>query len=146
MTQTQAPRADVAPPPTPLEASTPSRANKTFAGLSTGSAVVILIVLAAVATFLLAEAWPAITDQATLNKNVSWIRPDQGESLLRCGSAAEVGPVPPSDAAVAAEIRVRSGHAGPGGELGGARPAPWWREVGGRTRRAEALRAGQHRT
>jgi phosphate transport system permease protein len=82
VTQTQAPRADVAPPPTPLEASTPSRANKTFAGLSTGSAVVILIVLAAVATFLLAEAWPAITDQATLNKNVSWIRPDQGESLI----------------------------------------------------------------
>ena len=78
MTLTEADKADT----TPLEGSRPSRANGVFAGLSRGSALVILLVLAAVATFLLVEAWPAITDTATLTKNVSWIRPDQGESLI----------------------------------------------------------------
>jgi len=82
VSQTKAEPAAVTPPPAPLEASRPSRANNTFAGISAGSAVIILIVLAAVATFLLMEAWPAITDQATLDKQVSWIRPEQGESLI----------------------------------------------------------------
>ena len=81
MTQTQAHRATAAPP-APLEASRPSRANTAFAGVSTTAAVVILVVLAAVASFLLVEAWPAITDTATLNKNVTWIRPEQGQSLM----------------------------------------------------------------
>lgn len=82
MTQTAAEEATATPPPAPLEASRPSRANKTFAGLSTGSAVVILVVLAAVATFLLLEAWPAITNGATLDQNVSWINAEKGESLI----------------------------------------------------------------
>jgi len=69
-------------PPEPLEATRPSRANNAFAGLSTGSAAVILVVLAAVATFLFVEAWPAITDSASLSEHVGWIRPDKGESLI----------------------------------------------------------------
>ena len=51
MTQTKADEAPTAPP-APLEASSPSRANATFAGVSTGAAVTILVLLAAVATFL----------------------------------------------------------------------------------------------
>src|SRR5690625_7905583 len=35
--------------------------NRIFAGVSTGAAIVILIVLAAVAGFLLLRAWPALT-------------------------------------------------------------------------------------
>lgn len=66
----------------PLEASKPSRANRSFAGLSTGAAATILIVLAAVATFLFVEAWPAITDSASLSEHVGWIRPEKGESLI----------------------------------------------------------------
>ncbi len=87
MTTTDAKTAEFGPPlppvpAAPLEASKPSRANRAFQGVSAGSATVILIVLAAVATFLFAEAWPAITDGASLDKSVSWIRPDQGESLI----------------------------------------------------------------
>jgi len=69
-------------PPDDLAATRPSRANNAFAGLSTASATIILVVLAAVATFLFVEAWPAITDSASLSEHVGWIRPDQGESLI----------------------------------------------------------------
>jgi len=69
-------------PAAPLEASRPSRANKAFTGLSTTSATIILVILAAVATFLLVEAWPAMTDQVSLDKNVSWIDPEKGQSLI----------------------------------------------------------------
>lgn len=66
----------------PLEGTRPSRANSAFAGLSAGSATIILVVLGAVATFLFVEAWPAITDAASLSEHVAWIRPEKGESLI----------------------------------------------------------------
>lgn len=81
MTITEAQKGPEAPAE-PLEASRPSRANKAFAGLSTTSATIILVILAAVATFLLVEAWPAMTDQVTLDKHVSWIDPEKGQSLI----------------------------------------------------------------
>jgi len=59
-------------------------ADKTFAGLSGFSASLILVVLAAVATFLLVEAWPALTDASgDVAARIEWISPDQGESLLQ---------------------------------------------------------------
>jgi phosphate transport system permease protein len=81
VTITEAEKAPQAPQ-APLEASRPSRPNRAFAGLSAGSATLILIVLAAVATFLLVEAWPAITDSAGIADHVAWIRPEKGESLI----------------------------------------------------------------
>jgi len=80
VTLTQAPEVDQAP----LEARGASAANTTFAGLSTASAILILVTLAAVATFLLTEAWPAITmGSAELADHVEWINPDEGESLIQ---------------------------------------------------------------
>lgn len=53
-----------------------------FAGLSTGSGALILVVLAAVAAFLLIQAWPALTaDPADLHANVAWFPADT--SLLK---------------------------------------------------------------
>jgi phosphate transport system permease protein len=58
-------------------------ANKTFAGLSLGSGILILVTLAAVAAFLLTEAWPAMTmGSAELADKVAWIKPEAGESLI----------------------------------------------------------------
>lgn len=57
--------------------------NHSFTGLTVAAASLILIVLAAVATFLLTESWPAITDASgDLAERVSWIKPEAGESLI----------------------------------------------------------------
>lgn len=68
----------------PLSAHKESVANKVFGGISLASASLILLVLAAVATFLLIEAWPAVTDfSGELAAKVDWIRPDLGYSLIQ---------------------------------------------------------------
>jgi phosphate transport system permease protein len=56
--------------------------NRGFAGLSRGAAITILVTLAAVATFLIVEALPALTaspDQ--LADNVDWLKDEPGRSL-----------------------------------------------------------------
>jgi len=66
-----------------LTARRESAADKVFLGLSATSASLILVVLAAVATFLLVEAWPALTDTAgDVADRVQWIKPETGESLI----------------------------------------------------------------
>lgn len=68
----------------PLTAHRRSLTNVGFEWLSTGAAALILVLLAAVAAFLLTEAWPAITDTSgELADKVSWIKPEDGESLLQ---------------------------------------------------------------
>lgn len=57
------------------------RAGRAFRGVATGSGVVILAVLAAVAGFLLIEAWPAISAQPDDLAGISWLPADG--SLLR---------------------------------------------------------------
>ncbi|MDT0165913.1 phosphate ABC transporter permease subunit PstC [Actinotalea sp. AC32] len=52
-----------------------------FAGLSTGAGTLILVVLAAVAAFLLLRAWPALTAGSEELAAISWI-PDHG-SIVR---------------------------------------------------------------
>lgn len=71
------------PPPVTTEGARPAkdRAGRAFAGLSTGAGALILLVLAAVAGFLLLEAWPAIQAPAEDLAAISWI-PDEG-SLAR---------------------------------------------------------------
>jgi phosphate transport system permease protein len=60
-----------------------SAADKIFVGLSGTSASLILVTLAAVATVLLVEAWPALTDKGgELASRVQWIKPETGESLI----------------------------------------------------------------
>ena len=66
---------------------TPDRAGRAFAALTTGSGVLILIVLVAVAAFLLIEAWPAITAPADELGAISWI-PDDGSLLDYIGPLA----------------------------------------------------------
>lgn len=59
----------------------PSRA---FHGASLGSALLILVTLAAVAAFLLTEAWPALTASPDeLARAVAWIKPEAGEALFQ---------------------------------------------------------------
>lgn len=77
--------------PPPAEESAPEvrrpprdRAGRVFAGLSTGAGAVILVVLAAVAGFLLLEAWPALTAPAEELTSISWI-PDDGSLLTYVG-------------------------------------------------------------
>lgn len=83
MTTTQEPKAYEAAA-VPLTAHKESAANKVFGGVSLFSAVLILVTLAAVAAFLLIEAWPAMTDTSgELAEKVGWIRPEQGESLIQ---------------------------------------------------------------
>lgn len=66
-----------------LTARKESAADNIFAGLSGTSASLILVTLAAVATFLLVEAWPALTDTGgELADRVQWIKPEAGESLI----------------------------------------------------------------
>ncbi len=80
ITEDQAPAEEAAP----LTAKRESIADKVFAGLSGVSASLILVTLAAVATFLLVEAWPALTDTAgELASRVEWITPERGESLIQ---------------------------------------------------------------
>ncbi|WP_062521619.1 phosphate ABC transporter permease subunit PstC [Demequina silvatica] len=58
-------------------------ANHAFKWVSTGAGSLILITLAAVATFLLMEAWPAVSmPAAELGESVSFIKPEDGQSLL----------------------------------------------------------------
>jgi len=57
--------------------------NKIFAGVSTGAATLILVTLAAVAAFLLIEAWPAMTSSsADLASRVDWLGTESGETLI----------------------------------------------------------------
>ncbi|NYI40532.1 phosphate transport system permease protein [Demequina lutea] len=68
----------------PLTTHGSSFANTAFTGLTGFAASLILILLAAVATFLITEAWPALTEGGTfLASKVDWIRPEQGESLVQ---------------------------------------------------------------
>ncbi|MHA7133563.1 phosphate ABC transporter permease subunit PstC [Oerskovia turbata] len=60
-------------------------AGRLFAGLSTGAGILILLVLAAVAVFLVIEAWPALTASPEELQEISWFKAD---SLL-----AYVGPL-----------------------------------------------------
>ncbi len=56
-------------------------ASRVFRGLAVGSGSVILLVLAAVAIFLVVRAWPALTaDPAVIAKDISWF--PQGSTLL----------------------------------------------------------------
>lgn len=58
-------------------------ANRAFGGLSAFAASLILVTLAAVATFLLVEAWPAMTASAAdLADDVHWIGTESGETLV----------------------------------------------------------------
>jgi phosphate transport system permease protein len=58
-------------------------ANRAFGGLSATAASFILLTLAAVATFLLVEAWPAITSSGSeLADQIQWIGTDSGERLI----------------------------------------------------------------
>lgn len=58
-------------------------ANRAFGGLSAGAASLILVTLAAVATFLLIEAWPAMTSStADLSDQVHWLGTESGETLI----------------------------------------------------------------
>jgi phosphate transport system permease protein len=60
-----------------------ARANRAFAGLSAGAASLILVTLAAVATFLVLEAWPAITSSAAeLSDDIHWLGTEDGERLI----------------------------------------------------------------
>jgi phosphate transport system permease protein len=83
--RTSAPR--TTPPPASSPTTRASRrrgdlANRTFAGTATAAGVLILLVLAAVALFLVLRAWPALTANAQeLSEAVSWV-PD-GENLLQ---------------------------------------------------------------
>ena len=73
-----------APPAAPLTAKRESIADKAFSGVSAFSASVILLILAAVAAFLLTEAWPAITDTSgELAAKVAWLDAAKGETLIR---------------------------------------------------------------
>lgn len=57
--------------------------NSVFAGFSTGSAILILGILAAVATFLLLEASPAFTTStADFADEVDWLGTEAGETLI----------------------------------------------------------------
>jgi len=68
----------------PLTAHGNPLANSAFTGLSTFAASLILVLLAAVATFLIVEAWPALTDGgAVLAEKVQWIKPEAGENLIQ---------------------------------------------------------------
>ncbi|MBC7291332.1 MAG: phosphate ABC transporter permease subunit PstC [Actinotalea sp.] len=73
-------------PPPAREVARPQRdrAGRVFAGLSTGAGALILVVLAAVAGFLLLEAWPAITAPAEQLSRISWI-PADGSLLTYVG-------------------------------------------------------------
>ncbi|MDN4480139.1 phosphate ABC transporter permease subunit PstC [Demequina muriae] len=58
-------------------------ANRAFGGLSAGAASLILVTLAAVATFLLIEAWPAMTASAAeLDEQVGWLGTESTETLI----------------------------------------------------------------
>jgi phosphate transport system permease protein len=73
-------------PPVPVEQefrAKGARANRAFAGLSAGAASLILVTLAAVATFLVLEAWPAITSSAAeLSDDIHWLGTEDGERLI----------------------------------------------------------------
>ncbi len=93
MTTTDKPAAESAVG-TPLTAHTERAANKIFFGLSTTAAMLILVTLAAVATFLLVEAWPALTDTSgELASRISWVRPDEGQSLIELAGFLVFGTV-----------------------------------------------------
>ena len=63
------------------------RAGRVFAALATSSGALILAVLAAVAAFLLVEAWPAISATPDELAEISWM-PDDGSLLGYIGPLA----------------------------------------------------------
>lgn len=81
MSTEQQPPATPGPAPDAGRRPAHDRGGRVFAGLSTGAGALILAVLAAVAVFLLLEAWPALTASSEALGEISWI-PDDG-SLLR---------------------------------------------------------------
>lgn len=93
MTTTDKPTA-VTAADTPLTAHTERAANKVFFGLSATAATLILVTLAAVATFLLVEAWPALTDTSgEVAAKISWVRPEDGQSLIELAGFLVFGTV-----------------------------------------------------
>jgi phosphate transport system permease protein len=63
-----------APPAAELAIHKRNLANSAFAGMTRGAAIAILVTLAAVAAFLVAKAWPAVTTpQAELSSKVEWL-------------------------------------------------------------------------
>jgi phosphate transport system permease protein len=83
---TTEPTTSAPPPADEVRAAAPprDRAGRVFAGLSTGAGALILVVLAAVAGFLLYEAWPALTAGSEQLTRISWI-PDDGSLLTYVG-------------------------------------------------------------
>jgi len=59
---------------TSRRSSSGSLAGRVFEGLSRGAGILILVVLAAVAIFLIVEAWPALTATREQLSAVSWIK------------------------------------------------------------------------
>ena len=73
----------VALPSTAITARTSTVANTGFFWLSRGAAVLILVTLAAVATFLVIEGWPAMTSSAAdLASHVDWLGTASNETLI----------------------------------------------------------------
>jgi phosphate transport system permease protein len=84
--------------------------NRGFSGLSRGAAITILVVLAAVAAFLIIEALPAITaDPADLSENVDWLKDEPGRGLWYTIGALVFGTVLVSVLALAIAMPVALG-------------------------------------
>ena len=73
------PRADESQPESLAPRGSHLWGGRVFAGLAHGSGIGILLVLAAVAVFLVVRAWPALTADAAELQEISWFR---AESLL----------------------------------------------------------------
>lgn len=61
-------------PATPTRSARPDLAGRVFSGLAHGAGVLILVTLAAVAAFLVIEAWPALTASSAELQEISWFR------------------------------------------------------------------------
>ncbi len=89
-------------------ASTGRVASKVFAGLSTGAGLLILVTLAAVAVFLVVEAWPALTASAADLESISWFN---GSSVLEYVGPLVFGTLLASVLALALAVPVSIGIA-----------------------------------
>lgn len=74
MNVTQSSDAEVSPATGPVRGSGGRLGNRIFRGLSTGSGVLILVILAAVAGFLLYRAWPALTADSSAFADVDFMQ------------------------------------------------------------------------
>ena len=78
MTTTDEPKVQKSPPARPRPPQRPG--DRVFAASAKYAGVLILVVLAAVAAFLLIEGWPAVaTSTDTLTKSINWL---EGHSLI----------------------------------------------------------------